>query len=185
MPVDPEPNSSDISSSPQSGQLPPIAGVAETAPLQLQPSPSQATGVSVRWELESFSGPLPPPSLLRQYDKVIPNAGERFLIMVEQETQHRRSQETARLQAEIDDQDAQRSEIRRGQIFALIIALAGIILGSVISVWQPVAGPVISGVTLVPLVTAFLKRQPTSGQTSTPTAEVDKEQKPPERHQNR
>ena len=37
----------------------------------------------------AFSGPLPPLSLLEQYNKVIPNAVERIIRMAEQEGEHR------------------------------------------------------------------------------------------------
>lgn len=37
----------------------------------------------------SFSGPIPPPAILHQYDAVIPGAAERILKMAEEQSKHR------------------------------------------------------------------------------------------------
>jgi Predicted membrane protein len=39
------------------------------------------------------SGPLPPPEMLREYEKIVPNAAERFLSLVENEQKHRHEKE--------------------------------------------------------------------------------------------
>ena len=36
-----------------------------------------------------FSGPIPPPQVLKQYEEIIPGAGERILAMAEKEQDHR------------------------------------------------------------------------------------------------
>ena len=36
----------------------------------------------------SFSGPLPPPELLKQYDEVVPGAADRIISMAEAEQAH-------------------------------------------------------------------------------------------------
>ena len=43
----------------------------------------------------TFQGPLPPPHLLEQYGKVIPNGPERILAMAESQLHHRQSLESA------------------------------------------------------------------------------------------
>lgn len=41
--------------------------------------------------LTTYNGPLPPPSLLREYQEMIPDSPERFLRIVEKEQNHRLS----------------------------------------------------------------------------------------------
>lgn len=38
---------------------------------------------------QSFSGPMPPPALFREYDQILPGAAERIMAMAEKEQQHR------------------------------------------------------------------------------------------------
>jgi uncharacterized membrane protein len=38
---------------------------------------------------QTFSGPIPPPTLLAEYNKVVPNAAERILAMAEKQSEHR------------------------------------------------------------------------------------------------
>jgi uncharacterized membrane protein len=40
-------------------------------------------------EATSFSGPIPPPELLKQYDEIIPNGANRILTMAESQSAHR------------------------------------------------------------------------------------------------
>ncbi len=37
----------------------------------------------------SYSGPIPPPKFLREYDEIVPGAAERILAMAEAQTTHR------------------------------------------------------------------------------------------------
>lgn len=37
----------------------------------------------------SYSGPIPPPAFMREYNEIIPDAAERILAMAEKQTQHR------------------------------------------------------------------------------------------------
>jgi uncharacterized membrane protein len=43
--------------------------------------------------LEQYSGPIPPPELLRQYDEVVENGAERLFAAFENQTQHRQGLE--------------------------------------------------------------------------------------------
>lgn len=40
--------------------------------------------------VEAFSGPLPPPEVLRGYNDVLPGAAERIFTMAEAQAEHRR-----------------------------------------------------------------------------------------------
>lgn len=40
-------------------------------------------------EATTFSGPIPPPELLKQYDEIIPNGANRIITMAENQSAHR------------------------------------------------------------------------------------------------
>ena len=44
---------------------------------------------SVEINAASFSGPIPPPELLKQYDEIIPNGANRIVTMAEKQSSHR------------------------------------------------------------------------------------------------
>ena len=44
-------------------------------------------------EIKQFSGPLPPPQILQEYNRVVPGAAERLLVMAEEQARHRRELE--------------------------------------------------------------------------------------------
>ncbi len=141
---------------------PPEATPAEAVILTPSQSPAQSPSqVTLTASLAaSFSIPLPPPEVLKQYSEFIPNVGERFLKMVEQEAKHRQAQEQLRLQAEIEDQRAQRRETRFGQMCALIIgfiAIGGGVVASVLG--APIPGGIIGFAGVIGLVTAFLRKR--------------------------
>lgn len=54
-------------------------------------------------QAQQWSGPLPPPAALEQFNNIIPDGANRILAMVEQEQAHRIAHETAELQARIGD----------------------------------------------------------------------------------
>jgi uncharacterized membrane protein len=76
-----------------------------------------------------FSGPVPPPNLLAGYENVCPGLANRIFKMAEVEADHRRKLETSVVDANIQHNCRNSSESRRGQIFALIITLAGLVAG--------------------------------------------------------
>ena len=68
-------------------------------------------------EASSFSGPLPPPMLYREYERALPGSAERILVMAEKEQNHRIAwEETA--------QGASVRETARGQWLGFAIAVA-------------------------------------------------------------
>lgn len=98
----------------------------------------------------SFSGPLPPPSLLQQYDKIQPGFAERIMALTETEAAHVRDMDRKGLWAAI-------WEARLGQVFGLTIGLAAIFAGTYAAVeGQPLAGGFIGGAGVIGLVTAFI-----------------------------
>ncbi len=71
--------------------------------------------------MSSFSGPVPPPAVLREYNEILPGAefADRIVRMAEKEQDHRHRQE-----------DRVVSIFSRGQVFALILGLAAIAFAS-------------------------------------------------------
>ncbi len=70
----------------------------------------------------SFSGPLPPPTLLSDYDKIIPNGAERILAMVERQSAHREELEANVVRGNVAAQT-------RGSYFAFILGLVALVGG--------------------------------------------------------
>ena len=112
-----------------------------------------------------FSGPMPPPDLLRQYEEIIPGSAERLLAMAEREARHRHTMEQTALQAEVELNQQllhghQEGE-KRGQRFALTIALVAIIGGlCTVIEGHPIAGTLFGGTGLGLIVIAFIRGKP-------------------------
>jgi len=83
-----------------------------------QPEPGQLLQV----QAASFSGPLPLPSLLAQYNEIIPNGAERIMAMAERQSAHRE-----RLEARVVDGNV--ANQTRGSYFAFILAFTAILGG--------------------------------------------------------
>ncbi len=65
----------------QEAPKPPKAGPEVTVLPPAQPKPPIASQISI--SAASFSGPLPPPVMLQQYNQVFPGCGERIVRMAE------------------------------------------------------------------------------------------------------
>ena len=87
--------------------------------------------VQVAHEVAEFSGPLPPPSYLREYEAITPGAGDRIISMTEREQQHRHAWERSAL-----------SNTTVGLCFGFLIALA-LVGGGIYSV--TVGQPYVAG----------------------------------------
>lgn len=73
----------------------------------------------------SFRGPIPPPQLLAEYNKVIPNAAERILTMAESQQNHRQYMEKSVIDA--DSRQSDRGLIL-GFVVVMVLGIGGIIL---------------------------------------------------------
>ncbi|NJL82048.1 MAG: DUF2335 domain-containing protein [Chloroflexaceae bacterium] len=82
----------------------------------------------------SFVGPIPPPALLEQYNRVQPDAANRIIAMAEREEEHRHKMQEKLINAEIADRRQGRSEKRVGQIFGFSIGTIAIVAGSIVAV---------------------------------------------------
>lgn len=86
--------------------------------------PPQNTEITTLSQSVSFSGPLPPPSLLARYNDVIQNGAERIMAMAERQSAHREALEAKVIESNVASQ-------ARGSHYAFIICLVTIIGGFV------------------------------------------------------
>lgn len=97
-----------------------------------------------------YSGPLPPPEVLRQFDEIVPNGAERIFNVFEQQTEHR-----IKLERHVAN-----SELRRswwGLIFGFVIAMTTITGGCLVAAYvSPAAGGTIATASVAALVAAFI-----------------------------
>ncbi len=105
------------------------------------------TTIAIR---ESFSGPLPPPRLLSEYNDVVDNGAERIMKMAENQSNHRISLEDHAIKEEL-------RQSRYGQYFGFALG----ILGMGIAAWLAITGhDTVAGIfgttTVVGLVTVFV-----------------------------
>lgn len=94
--------------------------LAAQQPQVLRPDPmmprTKGGRAVMQQTITEYQGPVPPAEFLQAYSVAIPNGGERLFSMIEAESLHVRDQERTMLNAQV-------SLLRRGQIFAFVIAL--------------------------------------------------------------
>lgn len=103
-----------------------------------------------QFQQSTFSGPIPPPSVLEGYERLIQGAAERILVMAESDAKHQQEIEFAALRAA-------EGEVKRGQLFGFIIGLTA--LGAsmlALAMGSPAVAGVIGGTTVVGLVSVFI-----------------------------
>lgn len=101
-------------------------------------------------ELRQFRGPLPTPALLAQYEQVHPGLAERIVRMAESEQQHRH-------QLEQHDVEQPYLLARRGQWFAMTLAVLVLLLAAVMAIaGSPAAGTVVAALDITAVMVAFL-----------------------------
>lgn len=98
----------------------------------------------------TFSGPLPPPSILGEYNEIISNGAERIMKMAENQSSHRIEIEKHAIKEEIN-------QSRNGQVFGFILAILGMLIafGLAFLGHDTVAG-IFGTTTIVGLVTIFV-----------------------------
>lgn len=105
----------------------------------------------------SWSAPLPPPELLKQYNEVFPGCAERIVAMAESQSSHRQQVESKVIAGNVTSQT---TGLWLGFILALIVILSGAWL---VYTGHVAWGAVFAGFPLVSLVSVFVlgKRQQT------------------------
>jgi uncharacterized membrane protein len=115
-----------------------------------QKQEQQIKKLAVQAVAEKFSGPLPPPKILQQYDQIAPGSAERIISMAESQSKHR--QEIERIVITSDTKNA-----RLGLHYGLIIGLAAVV-GGVLCIMNgyEVSGSIVGGTGLTGLVGVFV-----------------------------
>lgn len=99
----------------------------------------------------TWSGPLPPPSVLEQFNDIVPNCAERIVANWEAESTHRRSLERRELTI------LGWSELA-GKVFALLFVLGALALaGYAVANGQPWVAALFGGGTIAAVVWAFIR----------------------------
>ncbi len=118
-------------------------------PLNSPQKQNQQVQKIVHQQLE-YSGPIPPPIILEQYEKIIPGAAERILKMAEQQASHRQS-----LEKRVIAHDTQNATL--GILCALLITVGFLVLaGFAIYSGQSLAASIISAISITGLVGTFI-----------------------------
>lgn len=99
---------------------------------------------------EYYCGPMPHPDMLEKYNQICPGAADRIITMAENQSTHRMACEKVYLTRSLSQAD-------RGQVFAFILGLIGI-LGAIIllAIKVTIPGFTVFFTSLLPLVGAFI-----------------------------
>jgi uncharacterized membrane protein len=99
---------------------------------------------------ESFSGPLPPPAVLKNYNEVISGAAERILQMAEKEGDHRRYVEKKIV-------DSESGQLARGSFLSFALGVLSLACGFILALLdKDVVGVSSIIVGIGSIITAFL-----------------------------
>src|SRR3990172_9810621 len=98
----------------------------------------------------SFSGPIPPPEILKGCNEVVKDGGERIVVMAEKQSGHRIDLENYAIKEEL-------KQSRLGQVCGFVLGLVGLILATILALLghEGIAG-IFGTITIVGLVTVFV-----------------------------
>jgi len=100
--------------------------------------------------MERYSGPLPHPKILKQYDEIVPGSAERIIAQSEKQTDHRIAMESHVVTSGETNE-------RIGMILGFLLAVLAICLaGFVVWLGQPILGVTIFVAELVVLAGVFV-----------------------------
>lgn len=98
------------------------------------------------WTQQVWSGPLPPPVILAQYDEILPGLANRLVTMVELQAGHRREQESKVIQSDVNQSFY---GLIAGVVVCAIFAIAGVIALVLNQPWAAGAAFAVPTATLV------------------------------------
>jgi uncharacterized membrane protein len=95
---------------------------------------AQTRAFVMQWKGEMFAGPLPHPTILAEYDKILHGAANRIITMAENQQGHRHHLEKTVIEGNV-------RAAKRGQIFAFVLGTLGIVIGgSLIALGKDIQG---------------------------------------------
>jgi uncharacterized membrane protein len=114
-----------------------------------EPSPLERK-IIAKLNSQHFSGPLPPPQVLIQYNKAVSDAADRIIGMAESQSNHRQDLESKVVEADI-------KSARTGLHYGLIIGLVAIAGGVACTLLgHELGGGIIGGTGITGLVGVFV-----------------------------
>lgn len=138
-------------------------GISSTKKDKILNSMKNLIKVEVRQEVtqsSSFSGPVPPPDLLKEYINVNPEFAQLIINMSTDEQKYSHQRDNKLIDKSFESK-------KRGQDYALVITLAAIIGGVICILFDhEISGGIISGVGLTGLVKQFLGKPGQKGANS-------------------
>lgn len=106
---------------------------------------------------QQFSGPLPHPEILAQFEKVLSGSADRIITAFENETEHRQHIENSIVNAQTRAVDAEIKERSCGQTWAGVLVILLILSATVCALYGAEEyAKIIGGTTIVGLATLFI-----------------------------
>ena len=120
-----------------------------------------------------FSGPIPPPSIIKGYEEVLPGAADRILIMAEEQAKHRQAMERKIVNTESRDS-------LLGILFAFSLGIGCIVAAIIVVIMVPqnsgaIAGSVFGVAGIGSIIATFIRG--TRRSSSNDKASKNKQQK--------
>jgi uncharacterized membrane protein len=86
-----------------------------------------------------YQGLIPPPDWMQAYNDAIPNGADRILAMAEKQEGHRQHLERTKVESDV-------SAEKRGLVYGLVVAIAGLLVGGgLVYTGHDTAGAIICG----------------------------------------
>lgn len=128
--------------------------------------------ISYTERIESYSGPLPNPAMLRDYEELYPKATELLFDQFFKVTEHNMLMETNEREAIDKDREAARQVLFRGQLIAAILGLGCMAVAIILAfngneAWA--AGVALSSITILAgkfITSHLIKRESSAGRGS-------------------
>lgn len=130
--------------------------VSNERKIEIEDIPDKKVERAVAKMIQSeFSGPIPPPSIIKGYEEIMPGTAERIIVMAENQAKHRQEMEKIMVNAEARDS-------LLGVVFAFILGVGCLVASAIIVICVPEKTGAISsamvGITgIASIIVGFIK----------------------------
>lgn len=105
--------------------------VSNDREIEIEDIPDKKVERAVAKVIQSeFSGPIPPPSIIKGYEEIMPGTAERIIAMAENQAKHRQEMEKIMVNAEARDS-------LLGVVFAFILGVGCLVASAIIVICVP------------------------------------------------
>jgi uncharacterized membrane protein len=141
---------------------------------QAAAKPAQSLGVPVQpiqVATAHYQGPIPPPSILEGFDRIVPGAAQRLIQLAEDESKHRRELEVRTMEANIAAQrrqldigEYQSKAVFRSDFVAQLLGASITVFCVLAAIWasmhdQVAIAVILAGIPTAAVIQAFFKKQ--------------------------